>query len=230
MSKSRLIYYCYVLLDPRYPESYPGEYHYGPKMRFTHRPFYVGKGKGTRSSQHTKDVIAGRVTGNPHKFHIISKILKAGLEVIVVETPTKTSNEKALQLEEKLIAAIGRSDLNAGPLTNLTPGGESGTKGRISEATREKIRKAMIGRVITKEARAKLSTARKGAVFTPEHCRNISMAKAGKYRGPLSETTRAKISAHHKGRPLSEHHLAAIREAQRRRRAREALCKEGFFV
>jgi hypothetical protein len=87
------------------------------------QPFYVGKGCGNRILRHEKDALSGRRGGNPHRFHVIRLIQQCG----PVEKLWKMfdSAQAALAEEVRLIAAIGR--LPAGPLTNLTGGGEGVT-------------------------------------------------------------------------------------------------------
>jgi hypothetical protein len=50
MSKNQ--YYCYALLDPRKPSK--TKFRYDSKTHFTHEPFYVGLGQGSRSEIHVR--------------------------------------------------------------------------------------------------------------------------------------------------------------------------------
>jgi group I intron endonuclease len=92
------------------------------------------------------------------------------------------------------------------------------------------------------EVCAKLSTSCKAAIRKPktaEHIRNAALAQLGrvvaegtreklrlanlgKKKGPHSEETRAKISIAQKGRPLKQEHVAALRAAWARRKAKAA--------
>jgi len=139
-------FYVYVLLDPRKP----GEYKYG-EYEFDHEPFYVGKGKGNRLNEHVweaeKYLHEEKTTiliecKNPHKVNKIIKIYTSTSKwpesVLIVEN---MSEEDAFQLEINLILEIGRFGLKAGPLTNLTGGGE-GTSGYIF--TDEEFDKAIL--------------------------------------------------------------------------------------
>jgi hypothetical protein len=83
-------------------------------------PFYVGKGHNGRVLQH----FCESESSNHFKTRIIAKT-----DVLISLTPAE-SEEAAHEREIALIAAIGRRDLDAGPLANLTDGGE-GTSGHI---------------------------------------------------------------------------------------------------
>lgn len=63
---------------------------------------------------------------NPHKTRTIIKILKAGLEPIIVKVLKDIHKQTAVNEEIRLISVCGRTDLGLGPLTNLTDGGEGG--------------------------------------------------------------------------------------------------------
>jgi hypothetical protein len=78
------------------------------------------------------------------------------------------------------------------------------TKGSWSPSleAREKLRKINLGKKPSTETRQKISLALKGRKITDEQRKKLSQAK--------------------KGKPLSEKHLASIKLAQARRRAREA--------
>jgi hypothetical protein len=113
------IFYVYVLLDTRRP----GVFSYGRYM-FTYEPFYVGKGHGDRCYSHFN----GTQEANKLKVRKIAKIIREIDEYpkITIEAKNLTE-EKAFAKEAALIKAIGRHDLRAGPLTNLTDGGDGGT-------------------------------------------------------------------------------------------------------
>lgn len=93
-------YYVYQLTDPRNDN----------------QPFYIGKGKGYRSSVH---MTASRRHENPRKWAKITAIKNAGLEVGVVKVGENLTEIEALDLEESLILKFGRLDLDdGGILTN----------------------------------------------------------------------------------------------------------------
>lgn len=62
---------------------------------------------------------------NPIKKNKIDKIIKDGLNPIIVKVKENMSNEDSLELEIKLIKLIGRITRKSGPLTNFSKGGET---------------------------------------------------------------------------------------------------------
>lgn len=114
-------YYVYVLCDPRRP----GEFKYG-KWKFSHEPFYVGKGKGGRAQRHFLDYIRNSATQNynTRKINRIAKIhTETGLEPIV-RYHRGLTEDRAYDLEARVVAKIGRG--RHGPLLNLSDGGLGG--------------------------------------------------------------------------------------------------------
>lgn len=81
------------------------------------RPFYVGKGRGTRY----------RECGNYHSRRVAAKIRHGGGEPIVAFLPMPDESS-ALVSEAGLIKAYGRRDLGTGLLCNRSDGGEGPTK------------------------------------------------------------------------------------------------------
>ncbi len=96
-------YYVYALLDPRQNPA---------------RPFYVGKGKGSRKDSHLlKDEASA-------KGLRIQEIRAAGLEPVSQIMITGLSESQAYLLEAQLIGAFGTESV-AGSLTNqVTPSGK----------------------------------------------------------------------------------------------------------
>jgi hypothetical protein len=104
-------YYVYVILNVEVP----GEFKYGD-IEFDHLPIYIGKGKNKRQFVHFKNhslKIESEKNKSLLKYNCISKILKDNLTEV-----------ESLKLERDYIELIGRSDLNTGPLFNLTSGGQ----------------------------------------------------------------------------------------------------------
>lgn len=141
-------YYVYVLCDPRKP----GEFKYG-KWKFTHEPFYVGKGKGSRALRHFQDYIRNSASQNynTRKTKRIAAIHKeTGLEPVVKYCRGLTE-ESAYDLEARVVAKIGRG--RHGPLVNLTDGGLGGTGADRLPFTPE--RSAAMSRIQKESASAK---------------------------------------------------------------------------
>ena len=116
-------YYVYIYLDPRKP----GIYKYNDFTLF-YEPFYVGKGKNRRLYNHLEKK---KLLKNTFKNNKIKKILHNGhnLKQYIIKIKNNLSLICSNNLEIKLINEIGRYDLNKGPLTNLTDGGDFGTDG-----------------------------------------------------------------------------------------------------
>lgn len=93
----------------------------------------------------------------------------------------------------------------------------------LSEETKAKLRAANLGKTYGPETRAKKSESMRGHAVSQETRDRISAAKVGVLRTPEQ---RARMSAASKGRttsrkgkPLPEHHKAALRAAWARRKA-----------
>ena len=95
--------YCvYALKDPRGTPA---------------RPFYVGKGTGSRAGDHTLNIDATR------KGERIAEIREAGLEVITTVLADDLTEPQALKLESELVASFGALE-TGGLLTNaVVPSG-----------------------------------------------------------------------------------------------------------
>ena len=87
-------------------------------------PFYVGMGKNKRDISHLTAIQKGKSLKNLHLGNTISKILAANQEVRIVRVKEYLTEVEAKTLEVKLVALYGRRDLNKGPLTNMTDGGD----------------------------------------------------------------------------------------------------------
>ena len=91
-----LNYYVYALKDPR---SKPAKI------------FYIGKGTGSRKSDHVTKV------DDTRKGALIQSILDSGYTPIISELVSKVSEEQALKIELELISSLGTID-NGGSLYN----------------------------------------------------------------------------------------------------------------
>jgi len=136
-------FYVYVYLDPRKP----GKYKYG-EYEFDYEPFYVGKGEGYRINVHLYE---SKLENDENKLKT-NKIKKIQREI--ESDPIKFLYKKnmieqnALELETIMIVTIGRINLNAGPLTNLTNGGEGKSGHIVSDETKQKISNANKGQLV----------------------------------------------------------------------------------
>ena len=126
MNKSLNEYYIYIILDPRYK----GRYEYMGYV-FENEPIYVGKGKQNRKEFHLYNSRLESSNGNRLKNNILRKVINGGSEPIIKIIEDKLIEEKAFEIETKLIKSIGRRDQKKGTLTNLTDGGE-GQSGSLS--------------------------------------------------------------------------------------------------
>jgi len=114
------------LCDPRKPGDYQFTLVNGKTAAFSNKPFYVGKGTGSRSESHTQEALKGKGHHgfNIFKIRTIKKILRNGYEVDIKLCKPRFNEAEAYAYEVLLIDAIGRHDLKTGPLTNMSVGGE----------------------------------------------------------------------------------------------------------
>lgn len=120
-------WYVYVYFNPLKPDiKYSGGF----------EPFYVGKGKSDRDLSHLLECNL-KSEKNRHKVNTIKKIFKQKLIPIISKVFKTDIEEDAYSEEIRLIAYYGRSDLNRGPLTNLTDGGNGKRNIIISEKTKQ---------------------------------------------------------------------------------------------
>lgn len=121
------IYYVYVYLDPRKSGKYVYE-----DVEFDYEPFYVGKGHGDRINEHLHTI--GKT--NPTNSFMVSKVNRifegTGQYPIRRKLEDGLTDADALALEQEWIGRIGRADLEEGPLTNHTNGGD-GCRGLVAE-------------------------------------------------------------------------------------------------
>jgi NUMOD3 motif len=153
-------------------------------------PIYVGKGTGKRAWAHQRT-----------KSHIGNVIRKRKREGYTVEPIINYEVDEATahHMEMFWIDFYGRADLGKGTLFNRTDGGEG--LANPSEGTRAKISAAAFGRQpMSNEVKAKINAARKG--------------KPGK---PHTEETKAKISAGHIGKIISDESKIKMSQSAKKR-------------
>jgi group I intron endonuclease len=115
--------------------------------------------------------------------------------------------------------------LGLGDAYNCTDGGEGVVGLKMSEKTREILRKANTGRVHSEETKRRISDGNKGKVvsdstksllsaarkgipakpFSPEHCAKLSSTTLGKKKRPWSAEAKAKLSLSRVGRKGTPH-------------------------
>jgi len=145
-------------------------------------PYYIGKGKDKRAWQ-------------KHRIHKIPP----NDRIIFVET--NLTEIGALAIERRLIRWYGRKDLGTGILRNRTDGGDGISGHKHTEAVKQKIAQARIGKptnlgkTMSAEQKEKLSKANLGKKSPPGTGAKISAAKKGKPGKPRSPETRAKMIA-----------------------------------
>jgi len=149
-------------------------------------PYYIGKGVNNRAwEQHRRK---GKGVHTPKDKSLI---------VILSENLT---DRESKDLEIELIAKHGRKDLGTGILENRTNGGEGTSGWIVTEETRAKKAKSMLGKNVGKtrdaEFRAKISEFQSGRPKPPrteEHKQNSRKPKSEKHkqnlRKPKSTTT-----------------------------------------
>lgn len=139
-------YFVYALIDPR-----------------NHEPFYIGKGSGTRPSDHMNE--SKQSTLNPRKYSKIQKIRSSGLEPLVEIISSNLSEGDAYDQEELLIKKYGRAGIDPnGILTNLVLGARPPNRN---------------GKPHSEETKAKMRMAALGKKKSPEHCQSIGDSKRG---------------------------------------------------
>lgn len=180
------------------------------KFRRDGSPCYVGKGKGQRWRQHD------RRTHNKRLQRILDAAIALGCEVPTIKIREGLTEAEALETEIALIRAIGRD--RAGPLVNMTDGGEGMSGWKHTEASKRKISANNRARGCSAETRAKMSESR----------RNAPPIR----RKPLTQEQRARISAAKKGKPATRKgfHLSAETKLKLSIAARNRVHKKGYRI
>ena len=140
-------YYVYALKDPR---SSPA------------KPFYIGKGTGSRAYDHL--VTPDRT----RKYSRIQEILGHGLKPLVDVLIDNLSENQALRLEAELISALGTEE-TGGPLTNAVVPTGLGSKKHVDIVVPQgAVEQAQLGLALLKGAVAKLVDANPDGVTNSE--------------------------------------------------------------
>lgn len=110
-------YYVYVFLDSLKPGYFVYE-----DLEFEYEPFYIGKGINNRINDSFKE--GNYYNHQTYKSRRINSIIKNGGDVLRYKIYENLTNEESCLFEIQTIKKIGRKNLNLGPLTNLTDGGD----------------------------------------------------------------------------------------------------------
>lgn len=131
-------YYVYALKDPR---SSPA------------KPFYIGKGTGTRAYDHLIKPDDSR------KGQRIREIVGAGQEVLVTQLADGLSELQAMKIEAELISAFG-TEATGGFLANtVIPSGNIGKTRKALIVPVGVVEKAQLGLALMKDAVLELAKA-----------------------------------------------------------------------
>jgi len=163
-------------------------YVYAWRRPDTNEIFYIGKGSNNRDLKPKR---------NTHFVNVIAKLRRIGVQPTVTRIAENLSETVAFEVERQEIAKFGRRDLGAGPLVNMTDGGEGAsgwvpteewrtarsvaqTGRRLSSAAKLKLREANLGKSHTAEARAKMSASHTGKDCSPETVATLLRSNLGK--------------------------------------------------
>ncbi|MBY0268912.1 MAG: GIY-YIG nuclease family protein [Burkholderiales bacterium] len=131
-------YYVYALKDPR---SSPA------------KPFYIGKGTGTRAYDHLIEPDDSR------KGRRIREIVQEGKEVLVTQLADGLSELQAIKIEAELISAFG-TEATGGMLTNVViPSGNVSKVRKALVVPDGVLEKAQLGLALIKDAVIELAKA-----------------------------------------------------------------------
>jgi hypothetical protein len=213
------INYVYIYFDP----TKTGNFEY-QDLKYQYEPFYVGIGKRNRYKDHLVEAQRKKSirTGNFHKFYRIKSILSYGVDPIIIKIHENLTVDESKRIEIELISKIGRRDLNMGPLTNLTDGGDFrpdtsgeknsmyGLKGELHPAhyykrTPEHLELQRLSHIGDKNAMF-------GKKWTDEQ-KKLHSEKVKNWYATLSEAERAEHTNKIIKRNSSEEHKRKLREA-----------------
>lgn len=140
-------YYIYSLKDPRSPPA---------------KPFYVGKGTGSRAYDHLVNPDGTR------KYARIKEIIASGSRPLVSILADDLSETQALRLEAELISAFGTEE-TGGLLTNaVVPAGLASKKKQHLVVPQGVVERAQLGLILLKAAILELATANPNGILNSD--------------------------------------------------------------
>jgi len=191
--KDQSVFYVYALKDPRLNPA---------------RPFYIGKGAGTRAWEH--ELRADQSA----KGERIRQIHAAGLEVLTVKLVEGLSEAEALRIEAELISAFGTED-RGGLLTNsVVPRGVALGRSRGVIVPSGAVEKAQIALDHLKSAVFETTLANKDGITNYEvaKCLGLQSDYGGGSKNYLSYSLLGILMREGKIKRLeSKKHVAAVR-------------------
>lgn len=147
-------YYVYALKDPRGSPA---------------KPFYIGKGTGTRAYDHLIKPDDSR------KGDRIREIAKAGYQVIVTQLADGLSELQAMKIEAELISAFG-TEGTGGFLTNsVIPSGNVSKPRKTLIVPTGVVEKAQLGLALIKDAILELAKANARGITNSDAARALGL-------------------------------------------------------
>ena len=191
--KDQGVFYVYALKDPRLNPA---------------RPFYIGKGAGTRAWDHELHA------DQSAKGERIRQIHAAGLEVLTVKLVEGLSEAEALRIEAELISAFGTED-RGGLLTNaVVPSGVALGRSRGVVVPDGVVEKSQIALEHLKNAVFEIAQANKDGVTNYEvaKCLGLQSDYGGGSKNYLSYSLLGILMRDGKIKRLqNKKHVAAVR-------------------
>lgn len=140
----------------------PNRFYTYAYLREDRTPYYIGKGQKRRIYQQS-----GKPCNVPKD------------ESRIVFLKQNLTEEEAFNHEKYMIAVFGRKDIGTGILRNKTNGGDGASGVVRSEETKQKLSKALKGRIFTEEHRKNIGKTSEGRKHTEETRRKMCEKRKG---------------------------------------------------